>query len=219
MSKIALVVHRVAELTRSDFHARLEAAHSRPSVSPHRHTIHLPYETDALRAEPLRFEPQPARCDAVSFRWNDDPAIVTEEPRAAISRVDAYRVDEVIHWDRLPRWPTVGRSPGVKMMAFVRGLPELSPEEFRDRYLQHADVAREHHPGIARYVQNFVTEALTEGVPALSAIAELHFETESDLTERFYRDDASPKAVADDVHRFMRYRGSWSILATEIVVA
>ena len=218
MTKTVLVLHRVARLSRDEFQTRYEAAQTGSDGTARHRTIHLPFDTDALRAEALGLPAQRARCDGVSLHWSDDPApLRKEETHDAIARTDAYRVEEVVHWDHLPGRPR-GRAPGIKMMAFVRSLPGLSPEEFRQRYLEHARVAQLHHPGAARYVQNFVTETLTDGAPAVSGIAELSFETESDLTHRFYRDDRSPKIVAEDVARFMTYRGAWSILAHEIVV-
>lgn len=222
MTKLALVLHRAATLSREEFLRRYEEA-GRSAARPlatHK-ALHLPHETDALRAIPAGQRPQPARCDGLSFHWSDAPAprpTPTEEPQEAIGRIDAYRVDEVVHWDRLRGRAAGARSPGLKMIAFVRRLPELSPGDFRERYLEHATIAREHHPGIARYVQNFVTDAWTNDAPPVDGIAELHFATQEDLTKGFYRDESSAKAVGADVARFMSMRGAWSILATEYVV-
>lgn len=222
MTKIALVLHRDPALSRREFLRRYEQAdRSAGRALATRQTIHLPHETDALRAAPAGHPPQPARCDGLSFQWIDaaaPPPMPIEEPREAIERIDAYRVKEVIHWDTLGDRPAGERSPGIKMIAFVRRLPELSSSEFRERYLEHAAIARHHHPGIARYVQNFVTTALTDEAPQLDGIAELHFATEADLTGRFHRDESSVKVVGADVARFMSMRGAWSILATEYVV-
>lgn len=221
MPKTALILHRDPALSRSEFLDQYENSPRPGSKDAAPHTLHLPYETDALRAASAGLKPQPARCDGLSFLWaSTTPAEAPREtPAEAIVRTDAYALDEIVHWDRGPARRPGAQSPGIKMIAIVQRRADLSPEEFRTRYLEHAAIAREHHPGIARYVQNFVTSSLTPGAPPVDGIAELHFATEADLTERFYGGDESASVVAEDVRRFMSFRDSWSILATEFVVA
>ncbi len=219
MEKIGLVLHRTPNVPRAIFRQRYQEWHASPSATPSgvaRHTAHLPHETDSLRADAVGQKPRPAGCDGLSFQWFED--VVPPIDAIDEGRVDAYRLDEVIHWDRMGERPMGTTSPGVKLIAFVRRQPELSTAEFRERYLQHAEIAREHHPGIARYVQNFVTEPLSDDAPQVDGIAELHFVTEADLTTRFYRHEGSAAVVGADVQRFMTLRGSYSILATEVVV-
>lgn len=221
MIKLAHVLHRTSGLSRDEFLRDYRRFHESNRKGSLPYSIHLPYPTDALRAGPLGAEARAARCDGLSFQWLADGSAATsggEEAVASVDRCDGYLLDEVVHWDRLGDRPAGRASPGIKMIAVVRRRPGLSASEFRRRYLEHAAVAHEHHPGIARYVQNFVTGAITANAPAVDGIAELHFATEADLTKRFYRDDASPKSVAADIARFMTPRGSWSILATEYVV-
>ena len=62
----------------------------------------------------------------------------------------------------------------------------------------HAPLAREHH-GMCRYVQHVVLEPEDGGI---EAIAELHFATEADHTDRFYLHDDSRQVIADDVAHF-----------------
>jgi hypothetical protein len=133
-----------------------------------------------------------------------------------VARAETYLLEERVHWDDLgDRRRPDEASPGIKMIAFVRRRSDLSPATFRERYLEHASLARVHHPGIARYVQNFVLERWADEAPPIDAIAELHFASEADLTRRFYRDEASPEVIARDVARFLSPREGWSILAIE----
>ena len=131
-----------------------------------------------------------------------------------VDRVDAYPVDEVLHWDRLPDVSIGSAAPGLQLIVFICRPPHLSAADFRARYLEHADIARVHHPGIARYVQNYVIEAPSGGAPAVDAITEIWFASEDDFRDRFYRDEESKKIVAADVPRFMRPEDAWSLQTT-----
>jgi hypothetical protein len=132
-----------------------------------------------------------------------------------LARAQGWLVDEVVHWDALSTSAWSEPTPGVKMIAFVRRLPGLSSEEFEDRYRRHAEIARVHHPGIARYVQSFVRGSVTDGAPPLDAVAELSFASREDFAERFYRDDSSREVVAEDVEGFLDRRRTWSVLTRE----
>jgi uncharacterized protein (TIGR02118 family) len=156
---------------------------------------------------------------AVAFLRFDDVDILSEPARlyaspALEARLSAdfahlftgmhgYVVDEVVQWDVERSWPLGQPSPGIKQISFVHKLPTIDGTEFRYRYQQgHGPIARVHHPGIWRYTLNFVVEAVTPDAPPLDAIAELHFQTEDDFRNRYYRDTDSPKTVAADVARF-----------------
>lgn len=164
-------------------------------------------------------------CDAVSTWWLDPDSAGADSAGAArrfesacgelLSRRHGWLVDEVVHWNALAAAPWSEPTPGVKMIAFVRRLPGLSSEEFEERYRRHADVARVHHPGIARYVQSFVRGSVTDGAPLLDAIAELSFASREDFAERFYRDESSREVVAEDVEGFLDRRRTWSVLTRE----
>jgi uncharacterized protein (TIGR02118 family) len=156
--------------------------------------------TNALVAEQAGRTPRAQRLDGVlAAWWEDDRA--QELPGA-----HAYRVEESLHWDDAPADHDVsapgGSAPGVAVLYFVQPRADLSQAEFVSRYRGgHAPLARVHHPGIRRYVQNFVLE-VGAGAPAWGAISELHFASEADFRERFYRDAESPAIIARDIARF-----------------
>jgi hypothetical protein len=62
----------------------------------------------------------------------------------------------------------------------------------------HAPLARQHH-GMSRYVQHVVLAPEEDGI---EAIAELHFATAADYTERFYLHDDSRRVIDEDVRTF-----------------
>ena len=215
MGKFALLLHRKSSISRDGFIADYTTVQKIPAIGE-RGTLHRLHASDALRAEAVGKRPQAARCDGLTFAWRDGEEPAEEILPDSVERCHRYRVDEVVHWDNLPTRHPGQWTPGIKMIAVVRRREGVSTREFRDLYLAHANVAREHHPGVGRYVQNFVVDAV--GAPPVDAIAELHFPTVSDLTDHFYRDETSAKIVGADVVRFLAAKESWSVLGEEYVV-
>jgi len=123
------------------------------------------------------------------------------------STLDAYAVDEVSHWSCARTWPDGERSPGFKMMAFTRRQAGLLREEFQRHYRDiHAPLAREHHPALWSYRQNFVRAKLTPDAPSLDCMAEMHFRSVEDLHDGFYATGKSAGIIAKDVAKFMDQR-------------
>jgi uncharacterized protein (TIGR02118 family) len=108
---------------------------------------------------------------------------------------------EVVHWDELG-------APGpaaVALVYFVKRRAGLSFDDFATHYRErHAPLARIHHPGIARYVQNFVV--IPDADAPFDAVSELWFASENDARTRFYRDDESRRVIGEDVLRFLDLR-------------
>ena len=156
--------------------------------------------TDALAAPQLGRKGRPQKADGLLALWSDTQPEVRD--------AHAYQVDEVLHWD--DEVPT-----RLVAFYFVRRRPDLSLDAFRARYHDgHAPVARVQHPGLRRYVQNFVTQ-VGEGAPHWDAIAQLHFESEETFRERFYRDDRSPAIVAEDIREFADLTTGFALVTLE----
>ncbi len=111
----------------------------------------------------------------------------------------AYDVSERVQKDHVRTWPPGSPSPGVKAIYLVRRRDELSDAQARQRWSSHADIAREHHAGMSRYVQNGVRRALTPGAPLRHGIAMLHFPTLEDLEMRMYDSEEGRRVVQQDV--------------------
>lgn len=170
------------------------------ACSAPRQVVFAAEPTNALVAEQAGRTPRPQRLDGVLAAWWESDAV------QRLPDAHAYRVEEVLHWDDAAAEREAGApasvAPGVVVLYFVRRRDDLSQAEFVSRYRGgHAPLARVHHPGIRRYVQNFVLDA-EPGAPELGAISELHFASERDFRERFYRDAESPAIIARDVARF-----------------
>jgi len=140
------------------------------------------------------------------------------DPRAWFHHdVDAYRVDERVQIDWSRDWADGQPSPGIKQLSFVHRVPALTRDEFATHWSdRHTPLARVHHPGIWRYVQNIVIEALTPDAPGIDGVAELHFRTLDDLHHRYYDSEAGQRVIRDDVRRFIdRDGGGWRLFARE----
>lgn len=121
-----------------------------------------------------------------------------------------YDVDDYVMWDD----PIA--DPVHSMFAFFRPVMGLDDEAFVERYREHAAVARVHHPGIRRYVQDLITEQNGEERWMFAAISELHFAGPDEYRDRFWRDDASREIVAADVERFSDGNTAKIVVASRI---
>jgi uncharacterized protein (TIGR02118 family) len=163
--------------------------------------------TDAILASLNGSAARPQAHAGVVFAWPHDGAEADATDAALMKVASAlYRVDEVRHWDEL-----APNAEGMVVLTYlVKRRPDLSFADFRAHYLNnHAPLARVHHPGIARYVQNY----LPPGEGLVDAISELWFRSEDDARSRFYRDDESRRVIAEDVRRFVDLRGGGAFAA------
>ncbi len=138
--------------------------------------------------------------DYTSQKQNE---LLTAQEKKLLSETHIYQLEEVVHWDNLKDWTEGVTSPGFKVIPFSCRSPHLSKEEFAEHYRNdHSSLAREHHPGIGRYVQNFVQAALSTNAPEIDAIAELHFPSFEDYRDRFYARAESARIIGKDVVLF-----------------
>jgi uncharacterized protein (TIGR02118 family) len=167
-------------------------------------------ETDAILAELAGAPARPQAHAGVVLAWPRGEAERDAAEAALAEQVSAlYRVEEVLHWNELG-----GDAPDCVVLTYlVRRRADLSFAEFESHYRErHAPLARVHHPGIARYVQNYVTSRACDP-PAVDAISELWFRSDADARTRFYRDDESRRVIAEDVRRFVDLRGGAAFAA------
>jgi hypothetical protein len=179
-------------------------AQREPIPCVERSALYAALPTDALAAEPQRRPARPSKADGLLALWSDT--------RPAVRDAHVYGVREVLHWDE-------GGEQDWVLFFFVRRRADLAPEAFEERYRSgHSVVARAHHPGVVRYVQNFV-ESAGEGAPRWDAIAQLHFASEGEVSRRFYRDEESPAAVAADVAGFLDPGAGFTLVTRRVDAA
>ena len=165
--------------------------------------------TDAVLAANTGAQARPQTQAGVVLAWPRSDAERNAAEAALAPHVSAlYRVEEVLHWDEL------GDAPDAIVLAYlVRRRADLTFASFQSHYRErHAPLARVHHPGIARYVQNYVAPGAGDP-PPIDAISELWFKSETDARTRFYRDDESRRVIAEDVRRFVDLRGGGAFAA------
>ncbi len=180
---------------------------------------------DGLRAwsvhRPHPSEPSshPPEVGGVVMAWFDPsaPAPVGGEPATWFDApVHAYLVDERVQMEWNRDWPDGEPTPAIEQCSFVRRLPDLSRGEFASHWDErHAPLVPVHHPGVARYVQNVVVDALTPDAPEVDGIAQLYFRTAHDLHERFYDSPAGKQLVGEDVAQFIDRPRGWRLTAQE----
>jgi hypothetical protein len=166
-------------------------------------------------ATPSDMKTGPSTADAMVVWQSDAPDGLRTAADALADHAEiigGYAVHEILHWDDAP-----GVLTGYTMVACSCRLPVLSPEQFIDRYLAHAAIARVHHPAIRRYTQLFVTAAL-DGSRHCEAIALLHFASADDYARHLYRDEQSRQVVAEDLAGFMDRSRIWAFFTTDRIV-
>ena len=225
MPKLAYLLYRNPERTFEEF-------------VRHYHAVHSPLAVEAIPAQTFYTadlaEDENAAADAVAFLRFDDVSVLDDparlyashefEERVAadglylFSAMHGYIVDEVVHRNVPRTWPLGQLSPGVKQISLLRRRPELDTAEFRRIYEhEHGPLTLHEHPGLWRYIQNFVIDAVTPDAPPLDAITERHFRSDDDFRNGSYRNDDSRRVLNDDSSRFIDRSNVVSVLTRETV--
>jgi uncharacterized protein (TIGR02118 family) len=156
---------------------------------------------------------------AVLTEGSDEDLTALPERLLGDLAAEAYLVDGRPQWDYERDWPDGVASPGLKRISFLRRVKALSRQQFGDHWTEaHAPLARRHHPGLWRYVQNVVERPLTPGAPDIDGIAELSFRTVEDMRDRMYDSTEGRETIAADVRRFIDLDAGWRVLTEENVL-
>jgi uncharacterized protein (TIGR02118 family) len=143
------------------------------------------------------------------FETVDDGAAIDLTAVASGGRVTGYHVEERLQWDDGPPPATVTR------ISFVHRRAGLTRQQFADHWSTvHAPLARRHHPGVARYVQNVVIAPLTPDTPDIDGIAELGFRSMDDLSTRMYDSPEGMAIIRADVEQFIDRDAGWRVVVT-----
>jgi hypothetical protein len=173
-------------------------------------------DQELLRAAGMRYDGRPLFDVLLWARFEEPgaPLVALDAVAGALGALcascTALALDEFEAWDRTgPGRPGAG---AVKLVSFTVRRPGLEPSQFARHYREHVDVARVHHPGVCRYVQNLVTGASGDGADGVEAVSELWFAGEGDFRGRFYADDGSPAAVRADNEEYIDFSRTRSLL-------
>ena len=120
--------------------------------------------------------------------------------------------------------------PGINQMTFVKRIPTITHQEFSSRWDSHSAIAKEHHPGVARYIQNVVqtqtgdvanllaTNSLSSTEREFDGVAELSFETLDDMKTGMRKDETSQEIVYADINSFLDIAAGSRIFATRYLL-
>ena len=140
-------------------------------------------------------------------RWFDAP-------------VTAYLVDERIQIEWTRDWSDGAVTPAIEQLAFVPRIASITHEQFAKHWSErHTPLVRVHHPGMARYVQNVITQPLTPDAHDFDGVAQLYFRTAHDLHERYFDSDEGQRIIFEDVAKFLERGVGWGFLAQETWIA
>lgn len=218
MRKFVTIIRRPAGEERAAFQQRFLR-----EIAPHvlqgeppvlRYVVNLAGQAPANLTRPV------ADWDVVTETWiaraGDAPKAPGPVPLPPGCLAHVYRVQETIQLDETAGWTNRAPSPGVKSIFFSRRHESLDNATARKYWDEHAPVARAHHAGMARYIQNGVVAPLTEGAPVVHGFAVLHFPTMEDLEQRMFDSEQGQAAIRADSQRLVA--GSTVVYATEYVL-
>lgn len=158
---------------------------------------------------------------AVLSLWDPvSPAAALDVALPVGSRlVGGYLVDEIVQRDYQRTWPSGTRSPGVKLVPFVKRRPDLSLEAYSRHWRErHGPLALAHQPGFWHYVQNHIADYLTDTTPRWDGIGELHFRTAAEIFTTSFDSEEGRRLILEDVERFMIAAESTTLPTHEWVV-
>ncbi|MEO8695294.1 MAG: EthD domain-containing protein [Acidimicrobiales bacterium] len=143
-----------------------------------------------------------ARWQVVAHLWHESDAtpLMLDD---GFEQVHAWRVDEHVAWDHDPDDYDGAPSIGIKQISFVGKRPDITDEEFAERYRDHVPVARIHHAGVRKYQQNIVSRVAGDVPSTVGGISEFWFRSVDDLIDRYYAFDDSSAVTRADSARFL----------------
>jgi hypothetical protein len=131
-------------------------------------------------------------------------------------RIEAYEADTRDQWRYGDDEPggLVGRP---LRLAFVNRRPDITEQQFDERWDVHAGVAREHQPDFRRYRQHLIRRAITPAAGGYAGVAELEHRHVTAATP--IRRAASPESEAivnDDIRGFLAPGGARSVWVARV---
>jgi hypothetical protein len=148
------------------------------------------------------------------FWIRDGVRLPAAEFSCPAAQEEIYRVEEMVELDRRPR--ELGRTPGVKVLAGMYPVENVSLAQIRAYWDAHVPLAMRVHVGMNNYIREWIEEPLSGASSPYFGIASLHFPTIEDMRERFFDCPDSIPIHAADLQRFV---GSASpLIATRYVL-
>lgn len=152
------------------------------------------------------------RYDVVAELWFDTAAdfrksygvTPTGELAEWVDVQNNYRISDDVKIDR----PAPAEMPGprYKLMRELFFYDDMSDAAARRCWAHHANLALKVHRAMYRYVQHWVEERLTPGLPPVRGISELCFPNREEVTHRYYESPRGKEEVIHDTAHFIQQR-------------
>ncbi len=178
-------------------------------------SVHVRFRgDDAAVVAPLDTEPQADAMITLRGAGRDVVSHLELPPGARL--VGAYRAEELVRLDYRRTWGEGEPSPGVSVICFVRRRPDLTRKAYSDHWRDnHGPLALRRQPGFWRYVQNHLSERLTDDTPDVDGIGELHFRSARAVVDEMFDSPEGLAEIMEDTDRFMSHDGSTTLPSTE----
>ena len=131
------------------------------------------------------------------------------------NRVDIFRATEWIEKDR-PCPAVIGQTPGVKYLSMCTFHDDLPDSAAQRSWGLHVPLALRVHAGVAKYVRNWVEQARSPVPAKVQGIVELHFDSITDLEQRWFDSDRGRAEIIQDVGHFLK--GAVRMFTTEHIL-
>ena len=210
--KVFVFLRRTDGETLEDFHSRYLQEHTKQILVQSgilRYTANLSLDIPEALTPQSGFGNAGDGVDAVDELWckaEDVPFALYEQNFIVVG---AYRIDERIIVDYKPDWPVGQRSLWLKRLAFLRRVEGMSHDEFGDYWqYRHGPIAAKTHRIAVKYVQNLITDTLTDGTKPWDGIVQMHFWSVREFVDGFFPEPDSREIIMKDVLKFI---GDWGV--------
>lgn len=117
---------------------------------------------------------------------------------------NSYRLSDAVILDRPP--PAEAPGPRYKLLRELVFHEDLSDQAARRCWTHHAALALKVHAAMYGYVQHWIEERLTPGLPPVRGISELRFPNRDILTHGYYESPRGREEILHDTGHFIQRR-------------
>ncbi len=226
MNKVMVFLRTAPAVSRDDFQQSM--------LSKARAGLAAPLASEAMAVNLVRMPPdnlpyRPPSDSRTGLTPDYDVIVEIWSPRSAtavagdfrealadrVSVFHAYAVTETLIYHRRG-FPQGEPSTGVKLIGRLMFHVDMPDSAVRRSWALHAVLAGRVHTGSARYVQNWVDEALSDPCPPTRGIPIMHFPTEREFLEQFVDSPRGMEEILQDTAHFVA--GGPRFYTTEYII-
>ena len=226
MTKVMVFLRAASAVPRDDF--------QQSTLALARAGLALPLAGEAMTVNLVRMPPdglpyrppsdsnvgQTPEYDVIVEIWSPRSALeVADDLRKAVantvSMFHAFAVTETLIYHRRG-FPQGQPSAGVKLISRLMFHADMPDSAVRRSWALHAELAGRAHTGSARYVQNWMDQALTDVCPPTRGMPMMHFPSEREFLEQFVDSPRGMQEILQDTAHFVA--GGPRFYTTEYII-